>query len=64
MALYEMAALESAATGQGNSSGDIFFMLGIMQASSTEFIDRAAHLLLVARGRRAAAPVARVVVPT
>jgi SAM-dependent methyltransferase len=30
-------------------------------ATSTEFMDRAAHLLLVARSRRAAAPVARVV---
>jgi hypothetical protein len=33
-------------------------------ATSTEFMDRAAHLLLVARSRRAAAPVARVVVQT
>jgi hypothetical protein len=33
-------------------------------ATSTEFIDRAAHLLLVARSRRAAAPMAGVVVPT
>jgi hypothetical protein len=33
-------------------------------ATSTEFMDRAAHLLLVARSRRAAAPVARVAVPT
>jgi SAM-dependent methyltransferase len=32
-------------------------------ATSTEFMDRAAHLLLVARSRRAAAPLARVVVP-
>ena len=59
MALYEMAALESAATGQGNSSGDIFFMLGIMQASSTEFIDRiSAHKwfnLAAARGNQKAA---------
>jgi SAM-dependent methyltransferase len=33
-------------------------------ATSTEFMDRAAHLLLVARSRRAAAPVARAVMPT
>ena len=33
-------------------------------ATRTEFIDRAAHLLLVARGRRAAVPTACAVVPT
>ena len=33
-------------------------------ATSSEFMDRAAHLLLVARNRRAAAPAARVVVST
>jgi hypothetical protein len=33
-------------------------------ATSSEFMDRAAHLLLVARSRRAAAPMASVVVPT
>jgi TPR repeat protein len=55
MALFEIAALESAATGQGNSSGDIFFMLGMMQASGAgEFMDRiSAHKwfnLAAARG--------------
>jgi SAM-dependent methyltransferase len=33
-------------------------------ATNKEFMDRAAHLLLVARSRRVAAPAARVVVPT
>jgi SAM-dependent methyltransferase len=33
-------------------------------ATNKEFMDRAAHLLLVARSRRPAAPAARVVVPT
>ena len=33
-------------------------------ATSPEFMDRATHLLLVARSRRAAAPTASVVVPT
>ena len=30
MARYEIATLETAAAGQGNSAGDIFFQLGIM----------------------------------
>jgi uncharacterized protein len=60
MAFLEMAALENAATGQGNSSGDVFFMLGMMQASgAAEFVDRvAAHKwfnLAAARGNRKAA---------
>jgi TPR repeat protein len=60
MALFEIAALESAATGQGNSSGDIFFMFGMMQASgASEFVDRiSAHKwfnLAAARGNRKAA---------
>jgi TPR repeat protein len=59
MALYEMAALETAATGQGNSSGDIFFMLGIMHSSgAAEPIDKvSAHKwfnLAAARGNRMA----------
>ncbi len=57
MALFEMAVLESAAAGQGNSSGDIFFMLGIK--ASGEMFDRiAAHKwfnLAAARGNRKAA---------
>lgn len=56
MALFEMAALESAAAGQGNSAGDIFFMLGIK--ASGEMFDRvAAHKwfnLAAARGNRKA----------
>lgn len=56
MALFEMAALESAAAGQGNSAGDIFFMLGIR--ASGEMFDRvAAHKwfnLAAARGNRKA----------
>ncbi|HWJ99855.1 MAG TPA: hypothetical protein VNR41_04000 [Xanthobacteraceae bacterium] len=51
-----MAALESAAAGQGNSAGDIFFMLGIK--ASGEMFDRvAAHKwfnLAAARGNRKA----------
>ena len=45
MARYEIATLETAATGQGNSAGDIFFQLGIMfSAGSAAAIDRiAAH---------------------
>jgi hypothetical protein len=58
MAFYEMAALEDAATGQGNSAGDIFFMLGIMQ-SAGDWVDRvAAHKwfnLAAARGNQKAA---------
>ena len=56
MALFEMAALERAAAGQGNSAGDIFFMLGIK--ASGEMFDRiAAHKwfnLAAARGNRKA----------
>lgn len=56
MALFEMAALENAATGQGNTSGDIFFMLGVK--ASGELFDRiAAHKwfnLAAARGNRKA----------
>ena len=56
MVLFEMAALESAAAGQGNSAGDIFFMLGIK--ASGEMFDRvAAHKwfnLAAARGNRKA----------
>ncbi len=60
MALYEMAALETAATGQGNSAGDIFFILGIMHSSgAAEPVDRiSAHKwfnLAAARGNRQAA---------
>ena len=60
MARYEIATLETAATGQGNSAGDIFFQLGIMfSAGSAAAIDRiAAHKwfnLAVARGNRVAA---------
>ncbi len=59
MARYEAAVLESAATGQGNSAGDIFFQLGIMfSAGAGEAMDRiAAHKwfnLAAARGNRAA----------
>ncbi len=57
MAFMEMAALENAATGQGNSSGDVFFMLGVK--ASGELFDRiAAHKwfnLAAARGNRKAA---------
>jgi TPR repeat protein len=56
MALFEMAALESAAAGQGNSAGDIFFMLG-MKASGEAFDRIAAHKwfnLAAARGNRKA----------
>jgi TPR repeat protein len=56
MALFEMAALESAAAGQGNSAGDIFLMLGI-KASSEVFDRVAAHKwfnLAAARGNRKA----------
>ncbi len=43
MARYEIATLETAATGQGNSAGDIFFQLGIMfSAGSAAAIDRIA----------------------
>ena len=59
MARYEIVALETAATGQGNSGGDIFFQLGIMfSAGGTEAVDRiAAHKwfnLAAARGNRMA----------
>jgi len=59
MARYEIAALETAATGQGNSAGDIFFQLGIaFSAGSAEPLDRiAAHKwfnLAAARGNRLA----------
>jgi len=41
MGRYEMAMLETAAEGQGNSAGDIFFQLGIMfSAGAVEAIDR------------------------
>jgi hypothetical protein len=57
MALLEITALEHAAAGQGNSSGDIFFMLGVK--ASGELFDRiAAHKwfnLAAARGNRKAA---------
>ncbi len=57
MAFMEMAALENAATGQGNSSGDVFFMLGVK--ASGELFDRiAAHKwfnLAAARGNWKAA---------
>ena len=57
MALLELVALENAAAGQGNSSGDIFFMLGIK--ASGELFDRiAAHKwfnLAAARGNQKAA---------
>lgn len=59
MALYEIAALENAAAGQGNSSGDIFFMLGVMQSAGVEWVDRiSAHKwfnLAAARGNKKAA---------
>jgi uncharacterized protein len=60
MARYEIATLETAAAGQGNSAGDIFFQLGIMfSAGSSAAIDRiAAHKwfnLAAARGNRTAA---------
>ncbi|HLL27347.1 MAG TPA: sel1 repeat family protein [Xanthobacteraceae bacterium] len=60
MARYEMATLESAAAGQGNSAGDIFFQLGIMcSAGGGDPVDRvAAHKwfnLAAARGNRLAA---------
>ena len=59
MARYEIATLESAAAGQGNSAGDIFFQLGIMVAAgSGEPVDRVeAHKwfnLAAARGNRTA----------
>jgi len=59
MARYEIAALETAATGQGNSSGDIFFQLGILfSAGGGAIVDRiAAHKwfnLAAARGNRLA----------
>jgi uncharacterized protein len=59
MARFEIAALETAATGQGNSSGDIFFQLGILfSAGAGEVVDRiAAHKwfnLAAARGNRMA----------
>ena len=59
MARYEIAALETAAGGQGNSAGDIFFRLGIMfSAGGAEPVDRiAAHKwfnLAAARGNRLA----------
>lgn len=60
MALYEKAVLENAATGQGNSAGDIFFMLGIIHSSgAAEPVDKvSAHKwfnLAAARGNRIAA---------
>lgn len=57
MALFEMGALESAAAGQGNSAGDVFFMLG-MKASGEMFDRVAAHKwfnLAAARGNAKAA---------
>jgi uncharacterized protein len=60
MARYEIAALETAVSGQGNSAGDIFFQLGIMFSAGggAEPIDRvAAHKwfnLAAARGNRMA----------
>jgi TPR repeat protein len=59
MARYEIATLETAATGQGNSAGDIFFQLGIMfSAGSAAGSDRiSAHKwfnLAAARGNRTA----------
>jgi uncharacterized protein len=59
MARYEIAALETAANGQGNSAGDIFFQLGIMfSAGGMEPVDRiAAHKwfnLAAQRGNRTA----------
>ncbi len=60
MGRYEMAMLETAAVGQGNSAGDIFFQLGIIFSAGTiEAMDRiAAHKwfnLAAARGNAAAA---------
>ena len=59
MARYEIATLETAAVGQGNSAGDIFFQLGIMfSAGGAAAIDRiAAHKwfnLAAQRGNRSA----------
>jgi SAM-dependent methyltransferase len=53
------------ACSRGDSQlSDELVRLEEAHATSSEFMDRAAHLLLVARSRRAAAPTASVVVPT